>query len=106
MESNIVGFDKMGEKINIHIHPLFSVIACHLGPLVERTGQKLHMEMEVEVDQDSSLGQKTWVWSCFSVIVVIQSPGTVPSVCDPVDYSTPGSSVLHYLPEFAQTQVH
>ena len=25
---------------------------------------------------------------------------------DPMDYSMPGSSVLHYLPEFAQTHVH
>ena len=35
--------------------------ACHLGTLAERTGQKLNIEMEVEVDQGSALGQKTWV---------------------------------------------
>ena len=28
------------------------------------------------------------------------------SLCDPMDCSMPGSSVLHYLPEFAQTHVH
>ena len=28
------------------------------------------------------------------------------SLCDPVDCSTPGFPVLHYLPEFAQTHVH
>ena len=28
------------------------------------------------------------------------------TVYDPMDYSTPGSSVLHYLPELAQTHVH
>ena len=28
------------------------------------------------------------------------------TLCDPMVYSTPGSSVLHYLPEFAQTHVH
>ena len=28
------------------------------------------------------------------------------TVCDPVDYSKPGSSVLHCLPEFAQIPVH
>ena len=28
------------------------------------------------------------------------------TLCDPMDCSTPGSSVLHYLPEFAQTPVH
>ena len=29
-----------------------------------------------------------------------------PALCDPKDCSTPGSSVLHYLLEFAQTHVH
>ena len=29
-----------------------------------------------------------------------------PTLCDPVNSSTPGSPVLHYLPEFAQTHVH
>ena len=28
------------------------------------------------------------------------------TLCDPMDYSTPGFSVFHYLPEFAQTYVH
>ena len=29
-----------------------------------------------------------------------------PALCNPMDYSTPCSSVLHYLPEFAQIHVH
>ena len=29
-----------------------------------------------------------------------------PSLCNPVDCSMPGFSVLHYLLEFAQTHVH
>ena len=29
-----------------------------------------------------------------------------PALCDPMDCSTPGFPVLHYLPEFAQTHVH
>ena len=29
-----------------------------------------------------------------------------PSLCNPMDYSMPGSSVFHYLPEFAQIHVH
>ena len=28
------------------------------------------------------------------------------TLCDPMDYSMPGFSVLHYLPEFAQVHVH
>ena len=29
-----------------------------------------------------------------------------PTLCDPVDYSTPGFPVHHQLPEFTQTHVH
>ena len=29
-----------------------------------------------------------------------------PTLCDPMDCSTPGLSVHHQLPEFAQTHVH
>ena len=29
-----------------------------------------------------------------------------PTLCDPMDCSTPGFPVLHYLPEFAQVYVH
>ena len=29
-----------------------------------------------------------------------------PTFCDSMDCSTPGSSILHYIPEFAQTHVH
>ena len=33
------------------------------------------------------------------------SPKSCPTLCDPVDCSTPGSPALHYLPEFAQIHV-
>ena len=29
-----------------------------------------------------------------------------PTLCDPMNRSTPGASVLHSFPEFAQTHVH
>ena len=32
--------------------------------------------------------------------------GICPTLCDPMDCSTPGFPVLHHLPEFAQTHVH
>ena len=35
--------------------------------------------------------------------VVVQS--LCPTLCDPIDCSTPDSSILHYLPEFAQIHV-
>ena len=37
---------------------------------------------------------------CFSVTM------SCPTLCNPVDGSTPGLPVLHYFPEFAQTHVH
>ena len=38
-------------------------------------------------------------------VIVVQSLSRV-WLCDPVNYSTPGFSVLHYFSEFAQTHVH
>ena len=49
------------------------------------------------------------IWCCCSVTksccccLVTKS---CPTLCDPLDCSRPGSSVLHYLPEFAQIHVH
>ena len=39
------------------------------------------------------------------VVLVVQSLSRV-RLCDPMDYSTSGSSVLHYLLEFAQIHVY
>ena len=33
-------------------------------------------------------------------------PQSCPTLCDPIDCSTPGLSVHHQLPEFSQTHVH
>ena len=44
------------------------------------------------------------------VVVVVQPLSncccSCPTVCDPMDCSTPGFPVLHYLSEFAQIRVH
>ena len=40
-----------------------------------------------------------WTSSCCSVTKLC------PTLCDPIDCSTPDSSVFHYLPEFAQIHV-
>ena len=39
-------------------------------------------------------------------VVVVLPLSCVELFCDPMDCSTPGFSVLHYLPEFAETRVH
>ena len=40
--------------------------------------------------------------SCSFVVVQCSLAKSCPTLCDPMDCSTPDSSVLHYLPEFAQ----
>ena len=42
-------------------------------------------------------------WLLFQFSSVTQS---CPTLCNPMDCSTPGFPVLHYFPEFAQTHVH
>ena len=39
---------------------------------------------------------------CYCCSVITSSP----SLCNPMNCSTPGYTLLHYLPEFAQTHVH
>ena len=40
------------------------------------------------------------------VCVCVYAWSVMPNSCDPMDYSMPGSSVLYYLPEFAQIHAH
>ena len=46
------------------------------------------------------------LWLSNSVILCCLVTELCPALGDPRDCSTPGSSVLHYLPEFAHTHVH
>ena len=39
-------------------------------------------------------------------VIVVQSLSLFATVCDPMDWSTPGFPILHYLLEFAQTHVY
>ena len=41
-----------------------------------------------------------------SISICCSSAKSCPALLDPMDCSTPGFSILHYLPEFAQTHVH
>ena len=40
------------------------------------------------------------------VVVIVFVAKWCPTLCNPMQCSTPGSSVLHYLLEFAQIHVH
>ena len=46
------------------------------------------------------INKKCGTWSVSSVAQLC------PTLCDPMDCNTPGSSVLHYLMEFAQIHLH
>ena len=49
------------------------------------------------------LVQLYFVWPC---CCCCSAPKSCPTLCDPMDCSTPGFTILHYLLEFAQTHVH
>jgi len=53
----------------------------------------------------SNCAEQEGLLSIWGVVFVIQSFSHV-QLCDPMDCSTPGFRVLHYLPELAQTHVH
>ena len=43
---------------------------------------------------------------CYKVLQFSLVPQSCPTLCDPMNHSTPGLPVHHQLPEFIQTQVH
>ena len=49
---------------------------------------------------------KVLLQSLQHIYAVVQVAKSCPTLCDPMDCSTPGFSVLHYLPEFAHIHVH
>ena len=40
------------------------------------------------------------------VVLALKNNGFVLTLCNPMNCSTPGFPILHYLPEFVQTHVH
>ena len=49
--------------------------------------------------------QKTWLFEVYCPFQFISVAQSCPTLCDPMNCSTPGLSVHHQLPEFTQTQV-
>ena len=47
-----------------------------------------------------------YIFFCFSLCCFHSVAQSCPTLCDPIDCSTPGFPVPHYLSEFAQTHVH
>ena len=52
------------------------------------------------IQKEKTGGTQTLLFCCCSAAKLC------PTLCDPIDCSTPGFPVLHCLPEFAQTHIH
>ena len=74
---------------------------CHLASFQEPPPRAQHLVSAVHAIKSPSYTQAhSAVCCCCSVAKLC------PTLCDPIDCSTPGSSVLHCLPELAQLHVH
>ena len=73
---------------------------CHLGtPIITDTSCKIHNLFRTELQNRDSLFNSSSVQ--FSSVTQ-----SCPTLCDPMNRSTPGLPVHHQLPEFTQTHVH
>ena len=84
--------------------------ASHV-PLHESThplAWKLHTGDNPRVIMECLLCKGTWinVKELYHLGSVQFSPQSCPTLCDPMNRSTPGLPVHHQLPEFTQTHVH
>ena len=81
-----------------------NVIRYKLGLLATSEANKLRdelLEQEVEILFIKPADQERRWWIQFTSV-----PQSCPTLCDPMDCSTPGSPVHHQLPKLAQTHVH
>ena len=65
--------------------------------------------MGAESQGEAGLGVSLSPWSCGRVPASVQFSSVAqycPTLCDPINRSTPGLPVYHQLPELIQTHVH
>ena len=89
-------------KIDLTRQMLFSLV-------LNQAGNDTRFRRIENFNLRNSLGRKIWRegsvrYLLGHTVVIVQSLS--PTLCNPVNCSMPGSSVLHYLPEFAQILVH
>ena len=61
--------------------------------------KRTHPLQEDEAREESQI---TLSISAKATLMLLFIPKSCPTLCNPMDCSTPGFPVLHYLPEFAQ----
>ena len=76
--------------LNTEIYNLFGLVVLLIASI----------DIKTEYGNDTDTQQIVWIEYCCSVVKLC------PTLCDPMDCSTPGFLVLHYLLEFAQIHVH
>ena len=69
---------------------LWDNLGQEILPLARGEGNAISHQFPMKINYDASL--KT-----MNKLSIVQSLSCGPNLCDPVDYSTPGSSVLYYL---------
>ena len=66
--------------------------------------------LELKMQSSSSLYNtfrwKSWVYMCDLILGCCSVGKSCPTFCNHMNWSMPGFSVCHYLPEFAQIHVH
>ena len=100
--------------------PHSSYCACTNQYKPQKTNSGAHFEITPSRSSLlASVNDHNSQWTTFSVLrsereLFQQQPGLLccsvaqscPTLCDPMDCSTPGFPVPHHLPEFAQTHIH
>ena len=84
-------------------------ILQNLGGLVRNFGLKVNSNVKKKINRIDGIGfalkkllyQICGVWIQFSSVAQL-----CPTLCNPMNRSTPGLLVHHQLPEFTQTHVH
>ena len=97
----------LSSLISCHPHPALSVPRWKWSLLHKGSGRDRPGSDSTPQPSSPSLASSCFLGKACSLgygcCLVDQS---CPTLCDPMDCSTPGFSVLHYLPEFVQTHVH
>ena len=95
------------ENKSIAIHPLVPLyIVCLFTLAVLKFSSILMRWMKLEPIIQSEVSQKEKHQYGISSVQFISVAQSCPTLCDPMNHSTPGLPVHHQLPEFTQTHVH
>ena len=74
-------------------------------PLIDQNWVKVSWDEPASLFQCPNRDSFVWIGAC-SILQFSSVVQSCPTLCDPMNCSTPGLPVHHQLPEFTQTQVH